>query len=298
VGRKQGIVEIRLDRRQAFYALVGLLLVLSVAFVTGVIVGQRMRLPDGAELGVAANPGSGEQPVAEFPQEPSPELTSSVSDASEFTFYDALTAEPPRPRPVLSAPETQSAEQAVRALERSDEPAPLALADAAEPAPEPAALATPAPPALEERQPEVAESAPAQPTGEVAPEAPPVEVESEPRARAEAPADGPDTVRRIERRSIVRVAAAPNDRSTTGGPAGGVGYYTVETGRFASFGEANALRRQLQSSGHDAIVTIVGHADARRYRVQVGSFTRRTDAAAMAADLAAEGIAAEVVQEG
>jgi hypothetical protein len=42
MARTRGLIEIRLDRRQAFSAVVGSLLIVSVAFVVGLIVGQRM----------------------------------------------------------------------------------------------------------------------------------------------------------------------------------------------------------------------------------------------------------------
>ena len=253
----RGMIEIRLDRRQAFYAFVGCMLIVSVAFVVGIIVGQRMDIPDPSEalaLHERENPTES-TPLVEETETPEPD---------DFTFYDELSVNAPPSHLVFEPALEQDAvgDPTVRALERErvDTPIePIELFAAAEPPPQPE------------------------------PEEPPV-VEPEPIPAPEPVVDrgadptDPDT-RTVQRRAV-------RESSSNQGPEE-FGYFIVEVGRFASFDEADAQRIQLQRAGHNAIVTLLGDNSQLRFRVQVGNYTRRSEAAEVAGE-----VNGRVIQEG
>lgn len=252
MSKTRGVIEFRLDKRQAFYGFVGCMLIVSVAFVVGVIVGQRMQIPNlGTPLAVNEGPIDDPLvPVGLVDEEAEPE-------PDDFTFYDELPSGHARPQVMLTPPQAQNQEApAVRALEREpvvEEPERVARVEA-EPAPVPV---EPEPPQAEE---------------------PAVEQLSD---RGEEPADS--GTRRVERRTVRRTNSASAEE---------FGFFIVEIGRYGSFDEADAIRIQLQESGHNAIVTLLSDGP-RPFRVQMGNYTRRSEADSVASQL--EG---RVIQEG
>jgi len=84
----------------------------------------------------------------------------------------------------------------------------------------------------------------------------------------------------------------------TGSPAGDVGRrFTVQLGAFGSRQAADEVRKRASSSGSEARV-VEPDATTPLYRVRVGRFSRREDAARMAVRLRSEGLEAIVVPEG
>jgi hypothetical protein len=278
------MIEIRMDRRQAFYAFVGCMLIVSVAFVVGLIVGQRMQLvelPDGPSLAIGS-PGAaargadarGGGPASGTDDEdddvallPVPEERAGAAEAPEdFTFYDALN----RPRPEHEAAR-------LRPLAREPEPAAqVAAAEVPEAAEGGVAAADRTP---EPRAPRVE---PVTPRAQVTPPAAATTAAPAPRApRAEEVAIAPQPERdddtRVVSRRVRRVGEQPS--------AGGVeefGHFIVEAGRFDAYEAAAAARERIAAGGHSAIVSMVGEGP-RPYRVEVGdAFTRRSEAESLA----------------
>ena len=257
MANSRGVIEIRLDRRQAFYGFVGCMLIVSVVFVVGIIVGQRMEIPSPLEA-LALNETENEA-VGLFDEVEAPE-------PDDFTFYDELSVNAPPSQLVFEAArEDAVVEPAMRALERQnptvppvESPEPQRVA-AAEPQP------VPAPPVQEPT-----------PTPMVEPE--PVVVD-----RGEDPSDS--STRTVQRRAVRQSAADDGPEE--------FGYFIVEVGRFASFDEADAQRLELQQAGHNAIVTLLGDNSQLRFRVQLGNFTRRSEAASTAGQ-----VNGRVIQEG
>ena len=81
----------------------------------------------------------------------------------------------------------------------------------------------------------------------------------------------------------LRVISLPGDRAD---PPGRDGAFTVQVGSFTSRARAEALR---DSVGGDAVIAESTVAGATVYRVRVGSFADRTQAATTARSLAARG---------
>ena len=144
MSKTRGVIEFRLDKRQAFYGFVGCMLIVSVAFVVGVIVGQRMQIPNlGTPLAVSEGPVDDPLVPVGLEEEPEPE-------PDDFTFYDELPSGNSRPQVMLTPPQAQE-EPAVRALEREpavQEPERVAHAEP-EPTPEPVVV-EPDPPQAQE----------------------------------------------------------------------------------------------------------------------------------------------------
>ena len=82
-----------------------------------------------------------------------------------------------------------------------------------------------------------------------------------------------------------------------GSPAGQAGrQFTVQLGAFGSRQAADEVRKRASSSGSEARV-VEPDATTPLYRVRVGRFSRREDAARMAVGLRADGLEAIVVPE-
>lgn len=266
--KNRGVIEIRLDKRQAFYAFVGCMLIVSVAFVVGIIVGERMDLPDpGAVLALSEGEG-GTDPLL-----PADEDDQAEPEPHDYTFYDELSNERATPQvmfepaaPAADVPEPDSPQ--VRELAREQRPP--------EPEPEQVAAVQPAPP--------VPEPDPPAPAPDPVLDTPTPEPVPEPVADRPVPEEERPT-RSVSRRTVRR------DQGQQGPEE--FGYFVVEIGRFASFDEADARRITLAEGGHNAIVTLLGDDTRLRYRVQLGSFTRRSEAEATAVD-----VNGRVIQEG
>lgn len=266
-----------MDRRQAFYAFVGCMLIVSVAFVVGLIVGQRMQLvelPGGPALalnapGADARSGGASAEADDEDDEvallPVADERSGADDAPEdFTFYDALN----RPRPEVEAAR-------LRPLAREPEGAavaavavpPAAEGGVATPEPEPERTPEPVrPPRVEPVTPPAA----ATPTAPRSEPARPVQVADAPR-----PADSEET--RVVSRRVRRVG----EQSSAGGVEE-FGHFIVEAGRFDAYEAAAAARERLAASGHSAVVSMAGEGP-NPYRVEVGdAFTRRSEAQSLA----------------
>ena len=262
----RGMIEIRLDKRQAFYAFVGCMLIVSVAFVVGIIVGQRMDIPDPSEALALHEEGA---PTESAP----PVMEVETPEPDDFTFYDELSVNAPPSHLVFEAAQDENPafEPTVRALERevdttTEHARPIERIAAAQP-----------PPAPEPEQFEVPEP--------IAPE-PAVQPRSEPEPVVNRGQDPDDSDTRTVQRRAVRQSTADE------GPEE-FGYFIVEVGRFASFDEADARRIELQQDGHNAIVTLLGDSSQLRFRVQVGNYTRRSEAVEVA-----DQVHGRVVQEG
>ena len=288
------MIEIRLDRRQAFYGVVGSLLIVSVAFVVGLIVGQRMQLiEDAAPLEPSVVESDEEAAGSDLVAAAEPE------ENPDYTFYDELRSNPPRPLLLPSQDGIGEPATAIRSLDRQP-PTPSSDDATADDGDAPAEGVTPAPaPAPQPRQePTPVPQPPAAPEPERSPRLQPAEPEPSAVARANpavAPVDDDvASAPRITRRAVRRAddgapAASPQE----------FGFFTVEAGTFDDFAAATARRNELRQGGHDAIVTIVAPNDGpREYRVQIGSYTRRAEADEVASQVGRLGIRARVVQEG
>jgi rare lipoprotein A len=83
------------------------------------------------------------------------------------------------------------------------------------------------------------------------------------------------------------------------GPEGppGVVAYAVQAGAFQDGDKANGLRLDLASRFENVYLTPLRTSDALYYRVRLGPFERRDDAAARARMLARNGVPAIIVEE-
>ena len=290
---KNAVLEIRLDRRQAFYAVVGLLLVIAVVFVVGIIMGQRMYL---ADVELAQVEAALDEPTQDLALAQAPVAEPMDETESPYTFYDELNQTPSRPSAqLLLSPEEALALESESAM---DEPSPLEqppneeftetrrldrtpMSDTDADTETVVAAANP----IEEEQP----PAPAL----VLPIVQPVDDEEETSdviANVDAPASEPG---RIVRRSVV----VTDDESETPSEPDEFGYFTVEAGRYDSFDQASETRDQLWESGHQANITVIENGGSQSFSVQVGSFTRRSRADNVAQEVSRLGFRASVVQE-
>jgi hypothetical protein len=295
MARTRGMIEIRLDRRQAFYAVVGSLLIVSVVFVVGLIVGQRMQLIDG---GGPSDPSAALDTAPPDPGRREAVASATPDSSPSYTFYDELRSDPPRPLLLPSQGGIGEPATAIRTLER--QPPTTPSADSAEEGTAPASpRREPERAPAEERRPEPAPQPPAAPPEpERAPPTAPADSEHVALARRDAPVVAPIDAELAGAPRVTRRAVRHND----GGPGAApqeFGYFTVEAGTFGDFSSATARRNQLREQGHDAIVTIIAPNDGpREYRVQIGSYRRRAEADDVASQVGRMGIRARVVQEG
>lgn len=81
------------------------------------------------------------------------------------------------------------------------------------------------------------------------------------------------------------VAAAPDE----------AGSYSVQVGAFAELSQANEQVSRLRAAGFEARVVESGEATRFRYQVRSGLYTTREEAARLASDLRAHGVAGETV---
>lgn len=104
-----------------------------------------------------------------------------------------------------------------------------------------------------------------------------------------------------------RTAAGPSKRepaaeatpAATAEAADGVpdeaGSYSVQVGAYAELSQANEQVSRLRASGFEARVVEPGGATRFRFQVRSGRYTTREEAAHLAADLRARGVAGETV---
>jgi cell division protein FtsN len=88
------------------------------------------------------------------------------------------------------------------------------------------------------------------------------------------------------------VAPSAPARKAGRGAGGGGGAYTIQVAAYGARAPAEQLRRKLAARGYDARVTQVGAV----YRVRVGRFRTRSEAAAAAQAMAAKQLTAIVVE--
>jgi septal ring-binding cell division protein DamX/predicted RNA-binding Zn-ribbon protein involved in translation (DUF1610 family) len=84
---------------------------------------------------------------------------------------------------------------------------------------------------------------------------------------------------------VKEVAAAPDE----------AGSYSVQVGAFAELSQANEQVSRLRAAGFDARVVEPGGATRFRFHVRSGLYATREEAARLAADLRARGVAGETV---
>lgn len=295
---KNTVLEIRLDRRQAFYAIVGLLLVIAVVFVVGIIMGQRMYLAD-AEL--AQVEAQFEQSVQDIALAQAPIVEPIEEIESPYTFYDELNQSPSRPNAqLLMSPEEALALESESAMD--DQPPPEQPAH--EETTETRRLdRTPVSDPTSDSQTENV-AVVTSPVEDTEPTPPPVlpivQPVNEPEQDTEETSDvvanvdtPPSEPGRIVRRSVV----VTDDESEAPSEPDEFGYFTVEAGRYDTFDQASETRDQLWESGHQASITVIDNGVNQTFSVQVGSFTRRSRADNVADEVSRLGFRASVVQE-
>ncbi|MBN1946582.1 MAG: SPOR domain-containing protein [Bradymonadales bacterium] len=303
MSKRNDLIEIRLDRRQTFYAVVGSLLIVSVVFVVGLIIGQRMQLPM-ATAPLAPLTTTAYNPPATLQVAGEPVRT----QTDHYTFYEELGAggyRRPQVQLLPGNPDTSPEQEAsLRSLEREPSTAQEqhhTTAQVAHQSPEiPSPVIADAPPNANEAGPP-SSAAPDLHAVTSAPQPPEQQAvdrsdSTETVANLDPPEDptASGATRALPRRTIRRLSTP----TASEGPED-FGYFTVEVGLFANFESADNLRSRLREAGHSAIVTMVGaEPSQQRYRVQVGTFTRRSDAQIVADQVSDLGLSAQVVQEG
>jgi cell division protein FtsN len=270
--------EIRFGASQL--ALVGIAVVLvgSVVFVLGVLVGQEMAPGRGGEGGLPPSPvATAARPAG--PAEPAegtggtPAKVPPRRAEERLTFYKTLTA----PTPDLPAVDGPRVEERMEA--KDDPPAPVSRPPGAapQPPPPPAPPSPRARPAPERRLPDASARR---------------EAPTPLRPRAEAPpAVVPTPSPGVVPTPPPAVAPAPPPVFVpTRPPLVDREIWTVQVSSFLSRSLAEELRARLTVRGFEVHVASAATTEGRvRYRVRVGSYPTRAEAERVAQELRAEG---------